>query len=286
MNKIINGKEVANIFKRKLKEEINNFLCMPKLAVIQIGSLDASNIYIKHKQKACKEVGISFELITYDNNIDEIVIKNKIEELNGNPSINGILIQLPLPSHLDSKKIINYIDPKKDVDGLTSINMAHLFNNVDNDEAIAPCTPIGIMKLLEYYNIELEGEHVVMIGRSNLVGKPLLSLFLNKNATITICHSKTKELACFTKQADILVVATGCKHLINKNMIKENAILIDVGINNVEGKLYGDIDYNDVYDKCLLITPVPGGVGPMTIAMLLHNVVECYKIQNKHSITS
>jgi len=277
MDKIINGREVANLLKENLRKEIIDFPTTLKLAVIQVGSLDASNTYIKYKQKACREVGIDFELINYDNNIDELTIESKIKELNKDPFINGILIQLPLPNHLDSKIIVNFINPIKDVDGLTSTNIGNLLNNVDT---LAPCTPIGVMKLLEHYKIEIEGKHVVVVGRSNLVGRPLSNLCLNNNATITLCHSKTKDLCFHTKQADILAVAAGHKHLINKDMIKENAILIDVGINRIEDKLYGDINYDDVYDKCALITPVPGGVGPMTVAMLLYNVVKCYKIQN------
>ncbi len=277
MDKIINGKEVAKILKEQLKEDLKQLGGIPKLVVIQVGDLPASNIYIQNKEKACREMGITFELIHYDNDVDNNTLINKIKELNNDSNINGILVQLPLPNHIDSK-IINMIDPLKDVDGLTSINIGKLINNEDT---IISCTPKGVMKLLEHYHITIEGKHVVIVGRSNLVGKPLSYLFLNKDATVTICHSKTKDLAQHTRQADILVVAAGHKDLINKDMIKEEAILIDVGTNRVDNKLYGDINYDDVYDKCSLITPVPGGVGPMTIVMLLDNVIECYRLQHK-----
>lgn len=277
MDKIINGKEVADKLREELKQKIKSLPSTPKLVVIQVGDYEASNVYVRGKEKACKEVGIDFELIHYPYDVDAYTVANTINKLNNDDKVNGILIQLPLLDHIDNT-IIDLINPIKDVDGLTSYNMGRLINN---DYDIAPATPSGVIKLLDYYNIPIAGKHVVVVGRSNLVGKPISQLFLHRDATVTICHSKTKDLTNYTNQADILAVATGHKHLITKDMIKDNAILIDIGISRVGKKLYGDINFDDVYDKCSYITPVPGGVGPMTIAMLLYNVVKCYKLQNK-----
>jgi methylenetetrahydrofolate dehydrogenase (NADP+)/methenyltetrahydrofolate cyclohydrolase len=190
--------------------------------------------------------------------------------------VTSILLQLPISKSLDAKKLIDYIDPSKDVDGLTTTNIGKLCNN---QKGIIPCTALGIVKLLEHCYILLEGKNVVILGRSNLVGKPLISLLLNKNATVTVCHSKTTDLSSYTRQADILISAVGKKHFITKDMIKEGSILIDVGINIVDDALYGDIDFEDVYDQCQFISPVPGGIGPMTTIMLIYNIIECYKCQ-------
>lgn len=277
MDKNMDGKSLSIKLKNDLKEEIKSLNINPTLVVIQVGDDPASTTYVNSKAKSCAELGINFELTHYSNDIDSNTIENKIKELNNNHNVNGILVQLPLPNQIDPKRIIDLIDPIKDVDGLTSTNIGRL---VSGDDAIISCTPKGIIKLLDNYNINMNGKHVVIVGRSNLVGKPLVSLFLNQDATVTVCHSKTINLESYTKLADILVVATGQKYLINKDMIKDNAILVDVGITRIDNKLYGDINYSDVYDKCSLITPVPGGVGPMTVCMLLYNVVECYKKQN------
>jgi methylenetetrahydrofolate dehydrogenase (NADP+)/methenyltetrahydrofolate cyclohydrolase len=274
--KVIDGKNLSIKLKEELKNEIKRLKINPTLVVIQVGNDDASNTYVKGKANACRDLCINFQLIHYNNDVNSCLLESKIKQLNKDSNINGILVQLPLPKHLDSKKIIDLIDPIKDVDGLTPINIGNL---AMDREGIISCTPKGIMKLLDNYNVDIKGKYVVIVGRSILVGKPLGYLFLNRDATVTICHSKTIDLEKYTKEADILVVATGHKHLINKDMIKDNAILIDVGVNRIDNKLYGDINYNDVYDKCSLITPVPGGVGPMTVCMLLYNVVECYKKQ-------
>ena len=274
MEKIINGKEISKKIKEEIKKEVGGFPSKPSLVVIQVGNDEASNIYINTKKKACIEVGIKVYHLKYNENVAEEFLIEKIKKLNNDQKIDGILLQLPLPQNLNATKIIKHIDPSKDVDGLTSANIGKLMNN---SNGLIPCTPLGIMELLKAYDVKIEGKHVVIVGRSTLIGKPLISLFLNNNATITICHSKTKNLSEYTKQADILVVAVGKKHLINRNMIKEGVIIIDVGINRVANKLYGDVDFSNVLDKVSLITPVPGGVGPMTVTMLLKNVVNRYK---------
>lgn len=274
---IMDGKELSEQIKSEIKTDVKGYMIKPCLAVIQIGDDPASDVYIKSKEKACNAVGIYFKHIKYTEEAKEKEIINKIVELNNDEYVNGILLQLPIPSKYHTERLINYIARNKDVDGLTDINVGKLVNN---KKCLVSCTPQGIMELLNYYNIELEGKNVVIVGRSNLVGKPLVSLFLNNNSTVTICHSKTNDLKNYTLNADILVVAVGKKHLITKDMVKENAVVIDVGINREDGKLYGDVDFDKVKKNASYITPVPGGVGPMTVAMLLKNVNECYKKMN------
>jgi methylenetetrahydrofolate dehydrogenase (NADP+) / methenyltetrahydrofolate cyclohydrolase len=277
MNKILNGKELSKIIKQEVKEKILKISDTLKLVVIQVGDLEQSNLYIRNKQKACEEVGIVFELNKMSESIGELELKDQIEKLNSDPSVTSILIQMPLPKHLNSK-IVNYIDPNKDVDGLTDINMIKLINK---DSGIIACTPKGIMHILNHYKINLDGSDVVVIGRSHLVGRPLSNLLINEDATVTLCHSRTKNLKEHTKKADIIISAVGKSNLIDKDFIKEDSVLIDVGINFIDGKLIGDINYEDCFDKCQSITPVPGGVGPMTVASLLENVLECYYQQKK-----
>ena len=271
---ILDGKCLSD----KIKEEIGNktkkYLVKPTLAVIQIGDDEASNIYINSKKKACEKVGINFIHEKFSSSVNEQEIINKIIELNNDTYVNGILMQLPIPKKFNEYKLLNLINKNKDVDGLTDINMGLLFKGKGN---LLPCTPQGIIKLLEEYNIDLCGKHAVIVGRSNLVSKPLAMLLLQKNATVTICHSKTKDLGSYTKQADILISAVGKKHIITNDMVKENAVVVDVGINSVDGKLYGDVDFDNVKDIASFITPVPGGVGPMTVAMLLFNVLKNYE---------
>ena len=271
---IIDGKEISKTIREELKQEIKTYMIKPCLAVIQIGNDPASDMYINAKEKACNETGIYFKYVKFEETAKEIEVINKIIELNNDEYVNGILLQLPLPQKFNNEKLINYIARNKDVDGLTDINAGKLINNKNG---IIPCTPRGIMELLNAYNIEISGKNVVIVGRSNLVGKPLMSLFLNKDATVTICHSMTKNLSDFTKNADILVVAVGKKHLITADMVKDDAVVIDVGINRENDKIYGDVDYKEVSKKASYVTPVPGGVGPMTVAMLLKNVNEIYK---------
>ena len=274
MDKLINGKEVSKKIREELKKEIESFPRKPSLVVIQVGNDSASEIYVKNKEKAALEIGIDFKHIKYEENVKEEEIINKIKELNDNDDIDGILVQLPLPKHLNETKIINTIDPNKDVDGLTITNMGKLMNKMDG---LVSCTPLGVIELLKAYNVEIKGKHVIIVGRSNIVGKPLIHLFLNNESTVTVCHSKTENLSEYTKQADILVVAVGKKNLITRDMVKKDAVVIDVGINREDGKIYGDVYYLDVFDKVSLITPVPGGVGPMTVTMLFKNVIKSYK---------
>lgn len=273
----IDGKIISTKIKEELKAEIKTYMIKPCLAVIQIGNDEANNVYISAKQKACSEVGIYLKHIKFDEDSREIEIINKIIELNNDEYVHGILLQLPIPEKFNEEKLINYISRNKDVDGLTDINVGKLINN---KKCLVSCTPQGIIKLLEESGVSIPGKNVVIVGRSKLVGKPLISLFLNNDATVTVCHSKTNNLKEFTKNADILVVAVGKKHLITEDMVKKDSVVIDVGINRIDGKLYGDVDYENVKNKVSLITPVPGGVGPMTVAMLLCNVNTVYKNLN------
>jgi len=280
MSKIIDGKKLKAEIIEELKKEVKHYMIKPCLAVIQIGDDPASNVYINTKAKACDEIGIYFKHIKFTENTKEIEVINKIVELNNDEYVHGILLQLPLPEGFNADKLINYIARNKDVDGLTDINLGKLFNN---KPCLISCTPQGIMKLLEQENIDLEGKNVTIVGRSNLVGKPLIGLMLNKNATVTVCHSKTENLAKHTKNADVLIVAVGKKQFIKENMVKEGAVVIDVGINKEDKKLYGDVDFDNVKSKVSKITPVPGGVGPMTVAMLMTNVINAYQKQQKKS---
>lgn len=268
---IIDGKKESDLIKQQLKEEIISKKLNPKLVVIQIGDDERSNIYVKNKEKSCEKIGIQFQLNKYPQSTKEETIIKDIENLNNDSTINGIILQLPIPENFNTHKILNTINYKKDVDGLTDINLGKLMSN---QECFSSCTPNGILYLLKKYNIELSKKNVVIIGRSLLVGKPLALLLLKENATVTICHTKTKDIKEYTKNSDILIVATGQKHLINKDYIKENSVIIDVGITSENKKIYGDVDFESVRDFVKYITPVPGGVGPMTIAMLLKNVVK------------
>lgn len=278
MNKIIDGKECSNKVRNYLKKEIEALDCKLKLSVIRVGNDPSSIIYINNKKKACNEVGIDFEEVYFEENTTEEIIINKIKELNKDNKITGILVQLPLPKHLNENNIINFIDYRKDVDGLTTVNLGKLNNN---EKCIIPCTAKGIVTLFDKYKIELEGKNIVLIGRSKLVGKPLIPLLLNRNATLSICHSKTSNLKDYTKKADIIICAVGKADFIKSDMIKNDSIIIDVGINKIDGKLYGDVNFNDVIDKVKLITPVPGGVGVMTVTSVISNILDCYKLINE-----
>jgi len=275
---ILDGKKLSDEIKQELSAKIKHALVKPCLAVIQIGDDEASNIYINSKEKACSEVGIYFKHIKFSEDTKEREIINKIIELNNDEYINGILIQQPIPENFNKHKLINLISKDKDVDGLTDLNVGRLFKFRNN---IVPCTPLGIIRLLEEYEIPLVGKHAVIVGKSDLVGKPLAMLLLENGATVTICHSKTTNLSELTKQADILISAVGQKNLITQEMVKDNSVVIDVGINRVDGKIYGDVDYDAVKDKVSYITPVPGGVGPMTVAMLLEATVKNHEKTNK-----
>ena len=275
---ILNGKEVALGIKEELKKEVSKITPKPSLVVIQVGDDPASNIYVNSKAKLALEIGYEFCHVKFNSDVTEEEIITKIEEINENDKINGVIVQLPIPKHLNANKIINKIDPIKDIDGLTELNAGKLLTG---DASLVSCTPKGIITLLKHYNIELQGKHVVIVGRSNLVGKPLIGLCLNENATVTICHSKTKNLEEITKTADILIVAIGKSKFINERYVKEDSIIVDVGINRIDGKLYGDVDFDSVFKKSSFITPVPGGVGPMTTISLMENVLISYKEMQK-----
>lgn len=279
MATIIDGKELAKNIRESLKEEVKelkNADINPKLAVIMVGEDKASKVYVKNKSKACEDVGIEYEeyLLPAKTQMNELL--ELIEKLNNDETVHGILVQSPLPEGLDANEAFKAISHKKDVDGFNPINVGKLSLNQD---CFVSCTPYGIVKMLENYNIETEGAHAVIIGRSNIVGKPLAKCLLNKNATVTVCHSKTKNLKEITKQADILIAAIGKAKFITADMVKEGATVIDVGINRTESGLVGDTDFETIKNKVAFITPVPGGVGPMTIAMLMNNVVKAAKQQ-------
>ena len=281
-NKILDGKEVAKSIKDELKLEVDRLKekgIIPKLAVIMVGEDPASKVYVRNKSKACEQVGVEFEEFLLDENIEEKELFELIDRLNKDKSINGILVQSPIPKHLNEKEAFKRIIPEKDVDGFNPVNVGNLC--IGND-CFVSCTPFGVMKILEYYNIELEGKNAVIVGRSNIVGKPMIQCLLSKNATVTVCHSKTKDLKNITKNADILVSAIGKPKFITEDFVKEGAVVIDVGINRTDGtnKICGDVDFENCLSKVSRITPVPGGVGPMTIAMLLYNVVKATKLQN------
>lgn len=281
--KIIDGLAVSNHVKENLRNEISGLATkgvIPCLATIIVGSDPPSLVYINNKQKAANSIGIRTLDYRLDGEISQKELITLIEKLNLDSTVHGILIQLPLPDHLDQYQIINKVDPKKDVDGLTYINSGLLLNNKTN---LIPCTPLGIMELFRFYDIQLDGVHSLIINRSNLVGKPLASLLLRKNSTVTISHSHTKNLKLFSQNADIIITAVGDRDsfVLTSDMVKYGSTIIDVGTNRVNGKLCGDVDFEKVKEKAGFITPVPGGVGPMTICMLLRNTVEASKAYAK-----
>ena len=281
MGEMINGKKLAKETREKLKikcDELKAKGINPKFAAIMVGNDNASQIYIRNKSKACEEIGIEFEEYLLSENIEQKELIEKIKELNNRKDIHGILLQSPIPANLDINEAFRTIAPEKDVDGFNPLNIGKLCLNQDT---FVSCTPFGIMKMFEAYGIELEGKDVTIIGRSNIVGKPLIQCCLNKNATVTVCHSKTKNLKEHTQNADIIIVAIGKSKFLKADMIKEGAVVIDVGINrDSEGKITGDADFDNILSKASFITPVPGGVGPMTIAMLMNNIIKAAEIQN------
>ena len=272
MTVILDGKKLRDKIFEDLKVKVANMSVKPSLAVILAGDDPSSKIYVNNKKKCAEKLGINSIIINYPSTVTENELLEKIQELNNDKNINAILVQLPLPVHIDKFKIIDAITPEKDVDGLTTYNSGKLFSG--EKPYVYPCTPKGILLLLDEYGIEIEGKHAVVIGRSNLVGKPVAQMLLNKNATVTQCHSKTKNLSDITKTADILISAVG-KKVVGENMLKNNCVVIDVGIFRDEtGKISGDVDFETVSKTASYITPVPGGVGPMTIASLMLNTVE------------
>jgi methylenetetrahydrofolate dehydrogenase (NADP+)/methenyltetrahydrofolate cyclohydrolase len=275
---IIDGKKEAQLLRNEIKKEIESIKSknnkVPGLTVILIGDFAPSQIYVKNKEKNAKEVGINSEVVRYSKEVTEQEVLNKIKELNDNDAVSGILVQLPLPPQINKEKIINAIDPAKDVDGFHPINVGNLSSGYN---ATVPCTPLGCLLLIKKVEPNLSGKHAVIIGRSNLNGKPMAQLLLKENCTVTIVHSKTKDLKTECLKADILVAAVGVANLVKADWVKENSIVIDVGINKAGDKIVGDVEFETVKEKTRAITPVPGGVGPMTIACLLKNTLECFK---------
>lgn len=284
--KILNGKFAAYFVKNDVKQHIKDIAIeyndRIKLVVIQVGNNSASNTYIRNKEKACEYVGIISETYNFDENITQREIIDIVQMLNDDESVNGILVQLPLPKHLNADEIVNSIDPLKDVDGFTFINSGKLARSHMRD-VIAPCTPLGIMNLLKWYQIDIAGKNCVVIGRSNIVGRPIAEMLLNADATVTVCHSHTENLVDICKNADILICSIGKPKFFTKEYIKDGAVVIDVGMNRDEnGKLCGDVDFDDVSDMNISITPVPGGVGQMTVATLMQNCVLAYQLQHEN----
>ena len=275
---IIDGKKEAEILRDEIKKEIisikNKTNKVPGLSVILIGDLVPSQIYVRNKEKNSKEVGMNSNIIKYSKDVTEEEVLKKIKELNNDKNVSGILVQLPLPDQIGKEKIINSIDPSKDVDGFHPINVGNLASGY---KAIVPCTPLGCLILIKKVEKNLSGKHAVIIGRSNLNGKPMAQLLLKENCTVTIVHSKTKNLKEECSKADILIAAAGKAKLVKKDWVKNGSIIIDVGINQEGDKIVGDVSFEEVKDKVKAITPVPGGVGPMTIACLLKNTLECFK---------
>ena len=278
---IIDGKELAKKIRANLKiecEELKKKNINSKLAVIMVGEDPASKVYVRNKSRACEDVGIKYEEYLLDVNTTQKELVELIEKLNNDKTINGILLQSPIPSNLDVNEAFRTISPQKDVDGFNPVNVGKL---VLNQDTFVSCTPYGIMKMFEEYDIDLTGKNVVILGRSNIVGKPLIHCCLNKNATVTSCHSKTQNIAQKAKEADVLISAIGKANFVTADMVKDGAVVIDVGINRLDnGKITGDVDFESVKEKASYITPVPGGVGPMTIAMLMNNVIKATRRQN------
>lgn len=279
-SKIIDGKKLAHKIKESLIEEVENIKksgIKPCLSVILVGENKASKKYVNFKEKACEELGIDSIVFRMPENTSEEAIIKKIDELNNDKNINGILVQLPLPRHISQNKILHKIEPLKDVDGFTPYCLGRL---LIDDPLFIPCTPKGVIRMLDEYNIKIESKNAVVVGRSVIVGKPLSLLLLRRNATVTVCHSKTEGLKEITRSADILCVAIGKSNFISGEMIKDGAVVIDIGINvGLDGKISGDVDFESALQRASYITPVPGGVGPMTIAMLMENTINATKIQ-------
>lgn len=275
---IMDGKALKSEILSVLAEEVKSLDKVPTLCVIQVGNDEASNVYINQKRKMCNEIGYNFIHEKYDDSITEEELLKNIDRFNSSDNIDAILVQMPLPSRINEKNIQNAVSKYKDVDGLNDNNIIDLINDRD---ALYPCTACGVVSLLDKYEVTLEGSNVVIVGRSSLVGMPLFHMLENRNATVTLCHSKTRNLVDITKNADIIISATGVKNLIKEDMVGDNTVIVDVGITRENGKLYGDVDFDNVSKKASLITPVPGGVGSMTIASLAQNILKAYKMQKE-----
>lgn len=280
---ILDGKAFAADYRLKLAEKVKNLKetdnIVPGLAVVIIGEDPASQIYVRNKMKACEAAGIKSFNVVLPETVTQSEAEEEVKKLAENSEVDGIIVQLPLPKKFDEKRILSLIPVEKDVDGLSSENLGKLLKGEDS---LISCTPYGIIELLKGYGVKFAGKTAVVLGRSNMVGKPVAALLLRENATVTVCHSKTENIASYTKNADILVAAIGKAKFVTADMVKDGAIVVDVGINRIDGKIYGDVDYESVKDKCSLITPVPGGVGPMTVTMLLQNTFNaCIKNRRK-----
>lgn len=275
----MDGKSLKGEILSGLAEEVKALDKVPTLCVIQVGDDEASNVYINQKRKMCNDIGYNFIHEKYDDSITEDELLKNIERFNSNDNIDAILVQMPLPSGINEKSIQNAVNKYKDVDGLNDSNIVDL---ISGKSSLYPCTACGVISLLDKYGVILEGSNVVIVGRSSLVGMPLFHMLENRNATVTLCHSKTRNLQSITKNADIIISATGVKGLIKEDMVNNNAVVVDVGITRENGKLYGDVDFDNVSKKASLITPVPGGVGPMTIASLAQNILKAYKMQKRN----
>lgn len=269
MTTILDGKKLSAKILAEVAEKVAKLDKKPHLVVILVGEDPASELYVGMKEKAALKIGLKSTILRYPQDTSEEVILNKIEELNNDNDVNAILVQVPLPKQICEQKVIQAVAPNKDVDGFTTENIGKI--SIGLEPWAYPCTPLGIMKILEEYNIQIEGKHAVVVGRSNILGKPVAQMLLNKNATVTICHSRTKNLAEITKTADILVAAVGKPKMITEQMVKQGCVVIDAGTSKVDGKTVGDVDFDNISDKSSYITPVPGGVGPMTIACLMEN---------------
>ncbi len=278
MAKLIDGLATREKILEYIKEEITRNNYTPRLAVILVGEDKASKVYVKNKVRTCKEIGISSETILLSEDVSEEALISKIQTLNQDKEVNGILVQLPLPAHICEERILETVSPVKDVDCFHPINVGNLSHGKAD---FKPCTPFGIIMLLKDHEVELKGKNICIVGRSNIVGKPMMHLALQEDATVTICHSKTENLRSITSQADILIVAMGRGNFVTKDFVKEGAVVVDVGMHRTdEGKLFGDVNFAEVEQVASMITPVPGGVGPMTIASLMLNCLNAYKIQN------
>ncbi len=282
MGNILDGRVVSSAIKEQMRaycERIyEKYSLQPALAIVLVGNNPASETYVASKQRACEFVGVKSIVKRFSETATQEEVINEVQSLCENGEINGVMVQLPLPKGFDEKQVLSHVTPEKDVDGLTALNVGNLLLGHDT---FVSCTPKGIISLLKHYNIEIAGKNAVVVGRSNMVGKPVAVKLLEENATVTVCHSKTKDLANITTKADILVVAIGRKHFITADMIKSGAVVIDVGINRVDGRLYGDVDFDNSLDRVSYITPVPGGVGLMTVCMLIENTLEAFKKQNR-----
>lgn len=276
MTTILDGKGLSLKIHEELGVKVSRLKEKPHLVVILVGDDEGSKLYVGLKEKAAEKIGIKSTVLRYPNDTDEKTIIDKVKELNNDDSVHGILVQLPLPKHINSVNVIQSISPRKDADGITSENIGRISLNIE--PYAYPCTPKGVLRLLDEYNIDLKGKHVVIVGRSNIVGKPISQMALNRNATVTVCHSHTQNLAEITKTADVLISAVGVNEIIRKEMIKINSVVVDVGICKVNGKTCGDVDFKNVSELTSYITPVPGGIGPMTIACLMENTYNLFNL--------